>query len=78
MRQRHFADTLTLLSDGYVHAGQIARADGLTSEAMKHFNAALKGHPKHILAALGLAQAQVQNGIIAIFFVLWPFADYDM
>ena len=72
-RTIQFADTLTLLCDGYVRAGQIARVNvdgegkGSPAEAMKHFNAALKNHPKHTLAALGVAQAQIQNG--AFFFL---------
>ncbi|TDL26025.1 TPR-like protein [Rickenella mellea] len=60
-RTIQFADTLPLLSDGYIHAGQIAQAEGSTGDAIKHFTAALKSHPKSIQAAVGLAQMQVQN-----------------
>ncbi|KAH8118914.1 TPR-like protein [Phellopilus nigrolimitatus] len=60
-RTIQFAETLTLFSAGHIHAGHLAQMDGSTSDAMRHFGAALKGNPKNTLAAIGLAQIQVKN-----------------
>ncbi len=67
-RTIQFADILPVVAAGHIHAGQLAQADGLIPDAIRHFNAALKGNPKNPLAAVGLAQMQIQNG--ASFFPL--------
>ena len=61
-RTIQFAETLVLFSSGHINAGRLAQMEGATTEAMKHFNAALKGNPKNVMAAIGLAQAQIKNG----------------
>ncbi len=61
-RTIQFADTITVLTEGYVRAGRAAHAEGSTMLATKHYSAAIEGHPKHVLAAIGLAQMQMQNG----------------
>ncbi|THH04202.1 hypothetical protein EW145_g5695 [Phellinidium pouzarii] len=60
-RTIQFAETLTLFSAGHIHAGHLAQMDDSVSDAMRHFNAALKSNPKNMLAAIGLAQAQLKN-----------------
>ena len=61
-RTIQFAETIALFSSGHVHAGRLAQMQGSLNEAHRHFNAALKSNPKNSLAAIGLAQVQLQNG----------------
>ncbi|THH14902.1 hypothetical protein EW146_g5490 [Bondarzewia mesenterica] len=60
-RTIQFADTLTILTDGYIHAGRVCHAEGSIVDATKHYTAAANGQPKHVLAAIGLAQMQMRN-----------------
>ena len=62
-RTIQFADTLTLLTEGYLRAGRVLHTEGSLMEATKHFAAAAAGNPKHVLGAIGLAQVQMQNGV---------------
>lgn len=61
-RTIQFAETLALFSAGHIHAGHLAQLEGSMTDAMRHFNAALKGNPKNVLAAIGLAQVHLKNG----------------
>lgn len=63
-RTIQFADTLTVLTDGYIRAGRVLHEEGLTYEAAKQFTAATKGQSGNILAAIGLAQTQMKNGAL--------------
>lgn len=64
-RTIQFADTITLLTEGYVRAGRAAHAEGATALATKHYSSAIEGHPKHVPAAIGLAQMQMLNDEMA-------------
>ena len=61
-RTIQFAETLALFSSGHINAGRLAQMEGSTTDATKHFNAALKGNPKNVMAAIGLAQTQMKSG----------------
>lgn len=61
-RTIQFAETLTLLSAGHIHAGYLAQIDGSHADALKHYTTALKSNPKNLLAAIGLAQVQLKQG----------------
>jgi hypothetical protein len=62
-RTIQFSDTLTLLTDGYIRAGRVAYADGLYDVASSHFNNALEGQQKNVLAAVGRAQTQIYYSV---------------
>ncbi|PPQ73427.1 hypothetical protein CVT24_008133 [Panaeolus cyanescens] len=64
-RTIQFADTLSVLTEGYLHAGRVSHAADNLSQATKFFNAAAEGQPKNILAAIGLTQMQMQNNEMA-------------
>lgn len=61
-RTVQFADTLTLLTDGYLRAARVLHAEGSFPQATKYFTLAVNGQPKHVLGAIGMAQMQIQNG----------------
>ncbi|KAI0032889.1 hypothetical protein K488DRAFT_70271 [Vararia minispora EC-137] len=61
-RTVQFADTLTLLTDGYVRAGRVCHADGLPVAAAAHYAHAAEGQPRGVLAAIGVAGMQLLNG----------------
>ena len=63
-RTIQFADTLTILTDGYIRAGRVSHAEGSLVQASKYYLAATEGQPKHILGAIGLAQMQIHNGVV--------------
>jgi RNA polymerase-associated protein CTR9 len=65
-RTIQFADTLTVLTEGYLKAGRVSHADGSLILATKYYSLAIEGHPKHVLAAIGLAQLQMQNGLFLV------------
>jgi RNA polymerase-associated protein CTR9 len=67
-RTIQFADTLTVLTEGYLKAGRVSHAEGSLVLATKYYSSAIEGHPKHVLAAIGLAQLQMQNGCLCFFF----------
>ncbi|EGO00400.1 hypothetical protein SERLA73DRAFT_122419 [Serpula lacrymans var. lacrymans S7.3] len=60
-RTVQFADTLTVLTEGYLRAARVLHAEGSISEATKYYTSATEGQPKHVLGAIGLAQMQIQN-----------------
>ncbi|KAK0469470.1 RNA polymerase II-associated protein [Desarmillaria tabescens] len=64
-RTIQFADTLTVLTEGYIRAGRVAHAQGSLTQAHKHYSVALEGQPKNILASIGLAQIQISNDELA-------------
>lgn len=65
-RTIQFADTLTVLTEGYIRAGRATdgATDGEASirQATTYYTTAIKGQPKHILGRIGLAQMQMKNG----------------
>ncbi|KAJ6465111.1 RNA polymerase II-associated protein [Mycena vitilis] len=64
-RTIQFADTLTVLTEGYIRAGRVSHAEGSIAHATKYYSAATEGQPKHIVGAIGLAQMQMQNDEMA-------------
>lgn len=62
-RTIQFADTLTVLTEGYIRAGRVSHAEGEFSPASKFYTSAIEGQPKHVLGAIGMAQMQMQNGL---------------
>ena len=61
-RTIQFADTLAVLTDGYIRAGRVCHAQGSYGDALKHYKQASEGQSKNILAAIGFAQMQLRNG----------------
>ncbi|KAJ3844010.1 RNA polymerase II-associated protein [Lentinula raphanica] len=61
-RTIQFADTLSLLTEGYIRAARVSHAEGNSVAATRYFSLATEGQPKHVLAAMGLAQTQMNNG----------------
>jgi len=61
-RTIQFADTLTILTDGYIKAGRASHADGAVLEATRHFTEAMKTPVINPIAAIGLAQIQLKTG----------------
>lgn len=57
-----------MLTEGYLKVGRVCHAEGLHSLATKFYATAIEGQPKHILAAIGLAQLQMHNGLCLIRF----------
>ncbi|KAA1471852.1 RNA polymerase II-associated protein [Dentipellis sp. KUC8613] len=61
-RTIQFADTLTVLTEGYIRAGRVCHAQGLLADAMKHYERAMEtGQPKHVVGTIGLAQLTLQK-----------------
>ncbi|KAF8513907.1 RNA polymerase II-associated protein [Hysterangium stoloniferum] len=60
-RTIQYADTLVILSDGYIRAALVSHAEGEMGEAMKHYMAAKDGMPSNILANVGLAQMYIHT-----------------
>ncbi|KAJ4488867.1 RNA polymerase II-associated protein [Lentinula edodes] len=60
-RTIQFADTLPLLTEGYIRAGRVSHAEGNFLAATRYYSSATEGQPKHVLAAIGLAQMQMNN-----------------
>lgn len=61
-RTIQFADTRTLLTDGYIKAGRVCHAETALVEATKYFSDASKASPANVIAGIGLAQMQMKNG----------------
>ena len=53
---------MSLLADGHVRAARVAHAEGNFDDARTHYIAAMDNAPRNLLANLGVAQVQVQNG----------------
>ncbi|KAJ6594521.1 RNA polymerase II-associated protein [Mycena capillaripes] len=64
-RTIQFADTLTVLTEGYIRAGRVSHAEGSLAHATKYYSSATDGQPKHVVGAIGLAQMQMQNDEMA-------------
>ena len=61
-RTIQFADTLTILTDGYIKAGRVSHAERSVLDATRHFTEATKGPVANAMAAIGLAQIQLETG----------------
>lgn len=61
-RAIQFADTLPVLTDGYLRAARVSHAEGSLQQATKHYMATTDGQSKPVLGAIGLAQMQMKNG----------------
>jgi RNA polymerase-associated protein CTR9 len=61
-RTIQFADTLTILTDGYIKAGRVSHAEGSVLPATQHFTEATKAPVVNAIAAIGLAQIQLETG----------------
>lgn len=61
-RTIQFADTLTILTDGYIKAGRVSHAEGAVRDAARHFTEATKAPVVNPIAAIGLAQIQLKTG----------------
>jgi len=61
-RTIQFADTMNVLTDGYIRAGRVCHAQGSYGDALKHYKEAVEGQSKNVIAAIGFAQMQLQNG----------------
>ena len=61
-RTIQFADTLTILTDGYIKAGRVSHAEGVVLDATRHFTEAMKAPVINPIAAIGLAQIQMKTG----------------
>ncbi|KAF9010665.1 RNA polymerase II-associated protein [Cyathus striatus] len=55
--RRYFVNT----DEGYLRAGRVSHADGAIAQATKYYTAAAEGQPKHVVAAIGMAQMQLRN-----------------
>ncbi|TFK44271.1 RNA polymerase II-associated protein [Crucibulum laeve] len=64
-RTIQFADTLSLLTEGYIRAGRVSHAKGDVEQATSFYMSAVEGQPKHVVAAIGMAQMQMQNDEMA-------------
>jgi len=62
-RTIQFADTLTILTEGYLRAGRVSHVSGNIPQATNFYNAAVEGQPKHVVGAIGRAQMQMLNGL---------------
>ena len=65
-RTIQFADTLTILTDGYIKAGRVCHAEGSILHATRHFTEATKAPVMNPIAAIGLAQIQLKTGKILV------------
>lgn len=63
-RTIQFADTLAIVSDGYIRAGLVSHAEGRMQEAMTYYSAAREGMQNSVLANIGLAQIHIHNGAL--------------
>ncbi|KAJ7263165.1 hypothetical protein B0H12DRAFT_1231010 [Mycena haematopus] len=64
-RTIQFADTLTVLTEGYIRAGRVLHAEGSLAQATKYYSSATEGQPKRVVGAVSLAQMQMQNDEMA-------------
>ncbi|KAF8813945.1 RNA polymerase II-associated protein [Phlegmacium glaucopus] len=64
-RTIQFADTKTILTEGYLRAGRVSHARGSLVQATKFYFDAVKGQPKHVVGAIGMAQSQMLNDDLA-------------
>ncbi|KAF7305788.1 RNA polymerase II-associated protein [Mycena chlorophos] len=65
-RTIQFADTLSMLTEGYIRAGRVSHAQGANEPATKYYTAAFEGQNKqHVMGGIGLAQLQMENDEMA-------------
>lgn len=62
-RTIQYADTLTVLTEGYIRAARVYHAEDKIVEATKYYNKAKEGQPTNVLAAIGLTQMHLKNGM---------------
>ena len=62
-RAIQYADTLSVLNEGYIKAARVCHADNQPVSATRYFTLATDGNPKHVMSSLGLAQMQINNGM---------------
>lgn len=79
-RTIQFADTLTILTEGYLRAGRVAHASSDIGQATKHYSAAVEGQPKNAIGAIGLAQMHLMNSqllskSIFLHFLIYNYTD---
>ncbi|KAF5322225.1 hypothetical protein D9619_001333 [Psilocybe cf. subviscida] len=58
-RTIQMADTLTILTDGYLRAGRVSHAMKDTPLASRFYASATEGQPKNVIGAIGVAQMQM-------------------
>lgn len=61
-RTIQFADTLNILTDGYIRAGRVLQERGHLALAIQRYTHAKENQPGNVLASIGLAQAQLKGG----------------
>lgn len=68
-RTIQYADTLTVLTEGYIRAARVYHTQGNIAEATKFYTKAKDGQPTNVLAAVGLAQMQLKNGMFGVLYM---------
>ncbi|KAG2341125.1 hypothetical protein BDR05DRAFT_949974 [Suillus weaverae] len=63
-RTIQFADTLTLLTEENLTAARVLYVEGSLKEATKYYTTITDGKRKYVLGAIGIAQMQIQNGVL--------------
>lgn len=66
-RTVQYADTLTVLTEGYIRAARVYHAESNIPDATKYYSKAKEGQPTNVLASVGLAQMQLKNGTFGMF-----------
>ena len=74
-RTIQFADTLTVLTDGYIRAGRVLQETGSLQDAIKQYTYAREGQPANVLASIGLAQAQLKTGMSRLIVLRTNYSD---
>lgn len=62
------ADTLTILTDGYLRAGRVSHAMKDASLASRFYASATEGQPKNVIGAIGVAQMQMLKGVSLVIY----------
>lgn len=62
-RTVQYADTLTVLTEGYLRVARVLQAEGSHAEAARYFIQANQGQPGNLLAAIGLVQTHLKKGM---------------
>jgi len=73
-RTIQFADTLPLLTEGYLRAGRVSHVSNQLAQAKKFYAEAIENQPKNVIAAIGLAQTQMSTGMMD----LLPFLEFSI
>ncbi|KAH8107706.1 hypothetical protein BXZ70DRAFT_1013744 [Cristinia sonorae] len=64
-RTIQYADTLTVLTEGYIRAARVLSSTDLHTDAQRYYTIAKEGQPANVLASVGLAQSQLKLDEIA-------------